>query len=293
MIKFQKHVITKREFIVTRDYIRDKKYPNEFTNIINFINGEILKRPVDLYDQLNELSQKDIFFSRTSIARLLSNPNADHELFSKYAFMLTSAEIAVILEENMNLWREEDLPDSVNWPLNTECEYEFDNASWHSLSQIYNYIMYPDGEKYIGEYELNHNITIDFAYSMIRLAQICKSCDFKRLAQNSVFSMNDIADIISYASIQKHNNMIFDLYNGMLGNPNLTLAAVVKAFNFLPGFDVCCDLIGKNLFVWDFEARRKELTIDRAARGNLLREILREILPLYYTDNVIRFIDYK
>ena len=291
MIKFQKHVMTKREFIVTRNYIRDKKYPDEFTNIINFINGEILKQPADLYDQLNKLRQKDIYFSRKSIARLLSNSNAGHELFSKYVFMLTPSEIDIILKKNMNLWREEDLTDSIDWPLNTE--YEFDNASWHSLSQIYNYVMYPDSNKYIGKYELNHNLTVEFAYSMIRLEQLCRCCNFERLAQNTVFSMNDIADIISYASILKRDEVVFDLYNGMLGNPNLTLDAVVKAFNHLPEFNICCELIGENLFVWDFEVRREELTIDRAARGNLLRETLREILPPYYADNVIRYVDYK
>jgi hypothetical protein len=198
------------------------------------------------------------------------------KLFEEQKQHLSADDVNTILKRNMNLWREEDLPDKISWMINAETE--FDDGLIYDLKDLENHVFHSE-QSPKGTYELNPSITIEFVKKIISHEKANELCDFDRLASNPALDEDDI------------RNVAGDWRLGILSNPNLTL----KGFKIIESGDwtdisVLYDMLWANQFIWNYDTCWTAHDDDVRER---LAAAVCECLPQDYAGIVATYIDYK
>jgi hypothetical protein len=248
----------------------------QVTNTIKELNKKLYRLTEEIHDESNDFHLKS-----WNMAKILANPNVDAAFFEENKKYLNEAELHKIQEENMNLWRAEDLPDEIEWPITPETKYDDGNA--YNLDDLYKGI-FETNTIGAGEYELNSNITIDFIKKIIEQSDEYDFCDLKRVASNWQLSANEI---INFETAVDGD----ELLEGLILNPNLTLKGFEKTHTY--EFDCLFDDLWQNKFMWNYDTCWGSWQDDIEARFCEVGGGMAEFLPTGVIIAIGRYIDYK
>ena len=271
-----------------RDYIREKKQPNEFMRILHFMrevhknkdtagqyeigDADSIKETADeLYElckkewltdddvfkiketieDLHQLtftaSEESVYYNPQTwnIVEILSNPNVTLKFFKEQKHNLNAEDLDTVMKNNMNLWREEDLPDQIIWNIPVK----------KSVSS--------KSETIIKEY----------------------TCEEGLASQISKLNRNIPV---------KYVKEIYEDRDGVL-DPNLTLKTF-KKIGKLPAeyHDILYDDdVFKNNFFWNYDICSRAFENDVRDRANILRNIMNEFMTEHVINSICVYINYK
>ena len=260
----------------------------QVTNTIKALNKKLYRLTEEIHNE------SDYFHLKSwDMAKILANPNVDTDFFEENKKYLTGRprgtnlvgdanaedELRKIQEENMNLWREEDLSDYIEWPITPETKY--DDCNEYDLDSLYKGIFETNTIK-AGEYELNGNITIDFIKKIIEQNDEYDFCNFTRVASNWHLSENEI---INFGTKDD------ELLEGLILNPNLTLEGFEETHTY--EFDGLFDYLWENKFIWNYDTCWSRWQFDIDERLDTICVYMREFLQPGVIIAIGRYIDYK
>jgi hypothetical protein len=261
---------------------------------------EVLKYSEQLHKLVKEMTHecglKEAWCAYDAV-EIFSNPNVDVKFFEEHKQYLEESELQKILSANINLWRDEDLPPVIKWPIQTYFHLDFCD-----LTFLEEYVL-SGNVNHKGLFELNREITIEFVKKIINHRMARDICDFQRLAGNECLNEDDLLDIacdyfgelVSAEKITQQNAEIMrdEMFIGLMHNPNLTLEGFITTNNVeYYDFDEFFPLIWSNKFHWCIGQQHRNYLRDIVARRALIEGFFDTFMPFNFSKNLLLYVDY-